>query len=158
MEMTDQHSSGIEMNFRQFVQRILYRIQLRLAISQSYAITVSLSPTTRRVEARTSTRNEILVQLVGEERIRQRTEEVLHARGDSGEIVELVEILQVEILTSFETLSDQFRLAVSSRLAVDSFVVHACSLQLSVQYVKMERQSVPKASTASMHFVTTTGI
>lgn len=75
----------------------------------------------------TRTGNKLLVQLVREERHRQAPEEVLEARSDGGEIVELVEILEVKILAALEKLGDELGLTHASRLAVDAFVLHACS-------------------------------
>ena len=129
MQMSDQHSSRVEMNFRQLVQRILDGVQLCFSVRHFYTSTASAKYDDTRSARLTSTADEILVQLVREERIGKGAEEVLHARRDCGEIVELVEILQIEILSSFETLRNELRLTVSSRLSIDSFVVHSCNIQ-----------------------------
>jgi len=61
-----------------------------------------------------------------EERYRQAPEEVFEAGRDGGQIVELVEVLEVEVLASLEELGDKLGLTHPSCLAVDALVVHAC--------------------------------
>jgi hypothetical protein len=57
-------------------------------------------------------RNELLVQIVRQQWIRQSAEIVLEDRGDATNIVEAVSILQIKrcIISAFEELSDSLRL------------------------------------------------
>lgn len=73
----------------------------------------------------TGGRDEFLMEVMSEERVRQRPEVVLHTTRHGGKIVELVSILQVKVLLALEMLRDEFRLSHSSRLSVDPLVSHA---------------------------------
>lgn len=77
------------------------------------------------VEKLTGSGDKLFVQIVGEERVRERPEIVLHAARDGGQVVELVAVVQVELLLRLEVLRDEFRLTHAARLAVDPFVRHA---------------------------------
>ena len=136
MQMSDQRPRSEEVSLGQLVQRLLERCKPSLPLGHFCSNRGPMSSRVRKQEASepTRTRDELFVQLVSEERNRQAAEEVLEARGDGGEIVKLVEILEVKVLTSLKELSDELRLSHSTRLAVDALVVHACSKEGQLKF------------------------
>ena len=63
--------------------------------------------------------------IVGEERVGQRAEKVLHARCYGCKVVVLVRVLEIKVLPSFEAGGDEFGLTRPASLAIDAFVIHA---------------------------------
>lgn len=131
-----------------------------LAFLQATRAVVSATSRTKpMVDVRTGAGDESLVPIVRKERVRQRPEEVLHARSHGGEVVVLVRVLEVKVLPSLKARRDELGLSGTARLAVNAFVVHACESEVSPATSARCRwyEVAPYASTAPMHLETTTG-